>query len=88
MSLNIKPLAQPWLSADRGQKAAAPAEAYVIAPSKARRILQGESPCREVNQQWFSVRVSHPPVSSLGPMAELLELEQRTRWVKRRQRIL
>ena len=45
----------------------------VIAPSKARRIFQGESPCREGDQQWFPVRVSHPPVSSLGPMAELPE---------------
>jgi len=34
----------------------------VIAPSKARRILRGESPRR--------ARASHPPVSSLGSMAE------------------
>ena len=34
----------------------------VIAPSKARRLLPGESPGR--------VRVSHPPVSSVGPVAE------------------
>ena len=44
----------------------------VIAPKKAWRILQGESPCREGDPQWSSVRVSHPPVSSLGSMAELL----------------
>ncbi len=35
-----------------------------------------------------SVRVSHPPVLSLGPMAEVHDVLQRTRWVKRRQRIL
>jgi hypothetical protein len=34
----------------------------VIAPSKARRLLPGESPGR--------VRASHPPVSSVGPVAE------------------
>ncbi|MCP3868757.1 MAG: response regulator, partial [Gammaproteobacteria bacterium] len=34
----------------------------VIAPRKARRIFRGVSPRRE--------RVSHPPVSSLGPVAE------------------
>jgi hypothetical protein len=34
----------------------------VIAPSKARRLLPGESPGR--------VRVSRPPVSSVGPVAE------------------
>ena len=44
----------------------------VIAPREARRILQGASPCREERQQWLSVRVSHPPVSSLGSMAEML----------------
>ena len=33
-----------------------------FAPSKARRILRGESPRR--------VRVSHPPVSSLASVAE------------------
>ena len=36
--------------------------ASVIAPRKAWRLLQGESPCR--------VRASHPPVSSLASMAE------------------
>ncbi len=45
------------------QKDAAPVNpSPVIAPSEAWRILQGESPCRE--------RVSHPPVSSLAPVAE------------------
>ncbi len=34
----------------------------VIAPRKARHILRGGSPCR--------VRASHPPVSSLAPVAE------------------
>jgi putative ABC transport system ATP-binding protein len=34
----------------------------VVAPSKARRLLPGESPGR--------VRASHPPVSSVGPAAE------------------
>jgi hypothetical protein len=34
----------------------------VIAPRKAWRLWQGESPCR--------VRVSHPPVASLASMAE------------------
>ena len=34
----------------------------VIAPSKARRLLRGESPRR--------VRVSHPPVSSVGLAVE------------------
>jgi hypothetical protein len=34
----------------------------VIAPRKAWRILQGESPCRG--------RASHPPVSSLASVAE------------------
>ena len=55
-----------------GEDHAAPQHG-VIAPRQARRILQGESPCREERQQWLSVRVSHPPVSSLGPMAELLD---------------
>jgi hypothetical protein len=36
----------------------------IIALGEARRLLQGESPSRE--------RVSHPPVSSLGSMAERL----------------
>ena len=31
------------------------AKSNVIAPSKARRILQGESPCREWDQSWYSV---------------------------------
>ena len=35
---------------------------FVSAPSEAWCILQGESPCRE--------RVSHPPVSSVAPVAE------------------
>jgi hypothetical protein len=35
---------------------------HVIAPSKARRLLRGASPRR--------VRVSCPPVSSVGPAAE------------------
>jgi hypothetical protein len=51
---------------------------YVIALGKARRILQGESPCR--------VRASHPPVSRLAAEAE--PRERRTRQAKRRQRIL
>ena len=37
----------------------------VIAPRKAWRLLQGESPCR--------VRARHPPVSSLASMAESRE---------------
>jgi len=49
-----------------------------FAPSKARRILQGGSPCR--------VRVSHPPVSSLACVAE--PKERRTKRAKRRQRIM
>ncbi len=55
-----------------GQKAGRPVNRSVIAPREARRILQGASPCREERQQWLSVRVSHPPVSSLGSMAEVL----------------
>ena len=41
-----------------------------IAPRKARRILPGESPCRVWVLRGACVRVSHPPVSSLGSMAE------------------
>ncbi|MGH8655771.1 MAG: hypothetical protein ACREYE_27940, partial [Gammaproteobacteria bacterium] len=37
----------------------------VIALGKARRILQGESPCR--------VRASHPPVSSVASVEESRE---------------
>ena len=49
-------------SQDSGQKAALSGEQIVSAPSEAWCILQGESPCR--------VRVSHPPVSSVAPVAE------------------
>jgi len=42
----------------------AAADFGVGAPSEAWCILQGESPCR--------VRVSHPPVSSVAPVAESL----------------
>src|SRR5262249_44209265 len=52
----------------------------VLAPRKAWRLLQGASPCR--------VRASHPPVSSLASMAESRWYTRRTRWAKRRQRIL
>jgi len=52
----------------------------VIAPRKAWRLLQGESPGR--------VRGSHPPVSRLASMAESWLGSWRTRWAKRRQRIL
>ena len=52
----------------------------VIAPRKAWRLLPGESPCR--------VRASQPPVSSLASMAESWGSTRRTRWAKRRQRIL
>jgi hypothetical protein len=55
-----------------------PLSSSVIAPREARRILQGESPCR--------VRASHPPVSSLASVAE--SREGRTRQAKRRQSIL
>jgi len=43
---------------------AAPLSSAVSAPSEAWCILQGSSPCR--------VRVSHPPVSSVAPVAESL----------------
>ena len=52
----------------------------VLAPRKAWRLLQGESPCR--------ARASHPPVSSLASMAESWRIPRRTRWMTRRQRIL
>src|SRR6266567_6650299 len=52
----------------------------VVAPRKAWRLLQGESPCR--------VRGSHPPVSRLASMAESWLHAWRTRWAKRRQSIL
>jgi hypothetical protein len=53
-------LTQPTVALD--PQTARASERHVIAPSKARRILRGGSPRR--------VRVSHPPVSSLGPVAE------------------
>ena len=52
----------------------------VLAPRKAWRLWQGESPCR--------VRASHPPVASRASMAESWWYTRRTRWAKRRQRIL
>jgi hypothetical protein len=52
----------------------------VIAPRKAWRLLLGESPSR--------ARASHPPVSRLASMAESGLQAWRTRWAKRRQRIL
>jgi hypothetical protein len=55
-------------------------KASVIAPRKAWRLLQGASPCR--------VRASHPPVASLASLAEPGVSVRRTRWAKRRQRIL
>jgi len=51
----------------------------VSAPSEAWCILQGEGPCRE--------RVSHPPVSSVAPVAEFRDAG-RTKQVKRTQRIM
>ena len=51
----------------------------VPAPRQAWRLLPGESPGR--------VRVSHPPVLSVGPIAELGNRRTR-RWGKRTQRIL
>ena len=51
----------------------------VSAPSEAWCILQGESPCR--------VRISHPPVSSVAPVAET-RFASRTKQVKRTQRIM
>ena len=51
-----------------------------IAPRKAWRLLQGESPCR--------VRASHPPVSSRASMAESRLYTRRTRGAKRRQSLL
>ncbi len=51
----------------------------VSAPSEAWCILQGESPCR--------VRISHPPVSSVAPVAETCDV-RRTKQVKRTQRIM
>jgi hypothetical protein len=51
----------------------------VSVPSEAWCILQGESPCR--------VRISHPPVASVAPVAEPREKE-RTKQVKRTQRIV
>ncbi len=50
----------------------------VIAPSKARRLLPGESSGR--------VRVGRPPVSRVGPLAE--RGNPRTGWGKRTQTIL
>jgi hypothetical protein len=41
----------------------------IIAPSKARRLLPGESPGR--------VRASHPPISSVSPAAELCALRKK-----------
>ena len=58
---------------------ARPLSSGVSAPSEAWCILQGESPCR--------VRVSHPPVSSVAPVAET-RLASRTKQVKRTQRIM
>jgi hypothetical protein len=46
------------------QKAATPGEPCVLAPGQVRHILRGGSPRR--------VRVSHPPVPSVAPVAELI----------------
>ncbi|WP_300971761.1 transposase [Thiocapsa sp.] len=46
-------------------------ERFHLAPSKARRLLPGESPGR--------VRASHPPVSSVGPVAERRKSRTRDR---------
>jgi len=54
------PAAAPSLRFRRGNGRRA--SLNVVAPSKARRLLPGESPGR--------VRASHPPVSSVGPAAE------------------
>lgn len=56
-----------------------PLKLAVSTPSEAWCILQGVSPCR--------VRVSHPPVSSVAPVAEFRQAE-RTKQVKRTQRIM
>ena len=56
-----------------------PQSPAVSAPSEVWCILQGVSPCR--------VRVSHPPVSSVAPVAEFRQAE-RTKQVKRTQRIM
>ena len=57
----------------------AAAQFCVSAPSEAWCILRGASPRR--------VRVSHPPVSSVAPVAEFRQAE-RTKQVKRTQRIM
>ncbi len=62
----------------RTRQSRAPLRLGVIAPSEARRLLPGESPGR--------VRVSRPPVSRVGLMAE--RGNPRTRWGKRTPRIL
>jgi hypothetical protein len=77
--------AEPGTGADRQQRPLRARRwrrltAGVIAPRKAWRLLQGESPCR--------VRARHPPVSSLASMAESQLYTRRTRWAKRRQSIL
>src|SRR5262249_11672210 len=47
---------------------------------KAWHLLQGARPCR--------VRASHPPVARLASLAALGDHARRTRWAKRRQRLL
>ncbi|MGH8601668.1 MAG: hypothetical protein ACREXR_02470, partial [Gammaproteobacteria bacterium] len=64
--------AMDWLQAPQGEIEKKLAQEHlqdgalvlydVIAPRQARRFLRGESPRR--------VRASHPPVSSLAPVAE------------------
>jgi hypothetical protein len=76
--------AEPSLTTER--KDHAPAEEHVIAPRKARRHLQGESPCREELSNEFLQGLATHPYRALDPWRSCLW--QRTRWVKRRQRIL
>ncbi len=55
-----------FLSEVLGFKSLAP-QLHVLAPSKARRILQGESPCRVKSSNGFQQGLATHPYRALGP---------------------